>query len=84
MYRLIDELTERNYPVPTLPELKTNLKNLEPRLRLILDERFDARGRVLSTYEAIAEKEGISGDRVRELIEKALWALAGEPGGLAV
>ena len=79
MQRLIDEIAERNYAVPALPDLKENLKNLEPQLRLILDERFDARGKVLWTYEVISEKEGISLDQVGQLIENIFWILAGKP-----
>ena len=77
--RILSEIEEHHYPVPPLPKLKENLKHLEPRLRLLLDERFDAHGRVLSSYEAIAQKEGVSPEHIHRHIEKALWELAGKP-----
>ena len=79
--RILTEIKEHNYPVPPIPVLKENLRQLETRLRLLLDERFDAHGNVLSTYEAIAQKEGVSTERARQLIEKAIWILAGKPKG---
>lgn len=76
---MLDEISEREYPAPPLPELKENLKGLEPRLRILLDERFDAYGRVLASYAVIARNNGISVEHTKELIETALWQLAGKP-----
>lgn len=78
---MLAEIELHNYPVPPLPEVMQNVRVLEPRLRILLDERFDAYGKVLATYGAIGKKHNISAPRARALVEKAIWILAGKPEG---
>lgn len=74
-----DAIQKRGYPVKPSKELALNVLKLETRLLAIFKMRFDRDGNVAATYREIGKHFKVSPERARQLIEKALWIIAGKP-----